>query len=178
MAEIREIGDLAHELEFLYEGVGDGRLKANGDLFAVLQACHDRLSEMLDAVRGNRAIPDGLALIETIKRFRANPDAQLSMPTSVHLQPVQEEAEADGENDEILDIFLEEGDDLLEAMEAAVGRWEANREDGSAIDELLRILHTLKGGARLAGQKRLGDLSHDLEQHLTEAQQQLSLIHI
>ncbi len=172
MAEIREIGDLAHELEFLYEGVGDGRLKANGDLFGVLQACHDRLSEMLDAVRGNRAIPDGLALIETIKRFRANPDAQLSMPTSVHLQPVQEEAEADGENDEILDIFLEEGDDLLEAMEAAVGRWEANREDGSAIDELLRILHTLKGGARLAGQKRLGDLSHDLEQHLTEAQQQ------
>ena len=47
-----------------------------------------------------------------------------------------------------------------------------SREDGSAIDEMLRILHTLKGGARLAGQKRLGDLSHDLEQHLTEALQQ------
>ena len=113
-----------------------------------------------------------LALIETIKRLRANPDAQLSVPTSVHLQPAREEPEADGDNDEILDIFLEEGDDLLEAMEAAVGRWEANREDGSAIDELLRILHTLKGGARLAGQKRLGDMSHDLEQHLSEALQQ------
>ncbi|WP_394559802.1 Hpt domain-containing protein [Aquipseudomonas alcaligenes] len=171
MAEIREIGDLAHELEFLYEGVGDGRLKANGDLFGVLQACHDRLSEMLEAVRGNRAIPDGLALIETIKRFRANPDAQLSVPTSVHLQPVVEDEGMAAEAD-ILDIFLEEGDDLLEAMEAAIGRWEADRENGSAIDELLRILHTLKGGARLAGQKRLGDLSHDLEQHLTEAQQQ------
>ncbi|MDG1579731.1 Hpt domain-containing protein [Pseudomonas sp. GOM6] len=173
MAEIREIGDLAHELEFLYEGVGDGRLKANGDLFGVLQTCHDSLSSMLDAVRDNRAVPDGLELIATIKRLRANPDAQLSMPTSVHLQPAQEEsAPAGDDNDEILDIFLEEGDDLLEAMEAAIGRWEANREDGAAIDELLRILHTLKGGARLAGQKRLGDLSHDLEQHLTEAQQQ------
>ena len=169
MAEIREIGDLAHELEFLYEGVGDGRLKANGDLFGVLQACHDCLSSMLDAVRDNKPIPDGLALIETIKRLRANPDAQLNVPSSVHLQPVVEEdvAEAD-----ILDIFLEEGDDLLEAMEAAIGRWEASREDGSAIDEMLRVLHTLKGGARLAGQKRLGDLSHDIEQHLTEAQQQ------
>ena len=173
MAEIREIGDLAHELEFLYEGVGDGRLKANGDLFGVLQTCHDCLSSMLDAVRDNRAVPDGLELIATIKRLRANPDAQLSMPTSVHLQPAQQEtAPAGDDNDEILDIFLEEGDDLLEAMEAAIGRWEANREDGAAIDELLRILHTLKGGARLAGQKRLGDLSHDLEQHLTEAQQQ------
>ncbi|MDD0845184.1 Hpt domain-containing protein [Pseudomonas sp. Gutcm_11s] len=171
MAEIREIGDLAHELEFLYEGVGDGRLKANGDLFGVLQACHDRLSEMLEAVRGNRAIPDGLALIETIKRFRANPDAQLSVPTSVHLQPVVEE-ELGAEADDILDIFLEEADELLEAMEAAIGRWEADRSNGSPIDELLRILHTLKGGARLAGQKRLGDLSHDFEQHLTEAQQQ------
>ncbi|WP_068824874.1 Hpt domain-containing protein [Pseudomonas sp. BMS12] len=169
MAEIREIGDLAHELEFLYEGVGDGRLRANGDLFGLLQTSHDCLSSMLDAVRDNRAIPDGLALIETIKRFRANPDAQLSVPTSVHLQPVVEE---DGAEADILDIFLEEGDDLLEAMESAIGRWEANRADGAAIDEMLRILHTLKGGARLAGQKRLGDLSHDLEQHLTEAQQQ------
>ncbi|MEK1906655.1 MAG: Hpt domain-containing protein [Pseudomonas sp.] len=170
MAEIREIGDLAHELEFLYEGVGDGRLRASNDLFALLQVCHDRLSEMLDAVRGNRVVPDGAALIETIKQFRANPDAQLSIPSSVHLQPVVEDDTSD--EVDILDIFLEEGDDLLEAMEAAIGRWEASREDGAAIDEMLRILHTLKGGARLAGQKRLGDLTHDLEQHLTEAQQQ------
>ena len=171
MAEIREIGDLAHELEFLYEGVGDGRLKARSELFGVLQACHDRLAEMLEAVRGNRAIPDGQALIETIRHLRSDPEAQLSVPTSVQLQPVQEERAATEENDEILDIFLEEGDDLLEAMEAAIGRWEADRDDATPIDELLRILHTLKGGARLAGQKRLGDLSHDIEQHLTEAQQ-------
>ncbi|MFX5494007.1 Hpt domain-containing protein, partial [Acinetobacter baumannii] len=52
MAEIREIGDLAHELEFLYEDLGAGRLRASPELFGLLQACHDRLAEMLDAVRG------------------------------------------------------------------------------------------------------------------------------
>lgn len=36
----------------------------------------------------------------------------------------------------------------------------------------MRILHTLKGGARLAGQTELGNLAHDLEQYLTDAQQQ------
>ena len=178
MAEIRQIGDLAHELEFLYEGLGQGRLRASQELFALLQACHDRLTEMLEAVRGNAAIPDGEALIATIKRFRANPDEQLSVPSSVQLKAVAESAdepESQGDDDtesEILDIFMEEADELLEAMEMAIGRWEGNREDTAAIDDMLRILHTLKGGARLAGQKRLGDLTHDFEQHLTETQNQ------
>ncbi|MDU9407245.1 Hpt domain-containing protein [Pseudomonas sp. zfem001] len=169
MAEIREIGDLAHELEFLYEGLGGGRLRASQELFTLLQACHDRLAEMLEAVRDKRAVPQGHALIETIKRFRANPDEQLSMPSAVQLRAVVESDEAEEADSDILDIFLEEGDDLLEAMEVSIGRWEEQRDDVSAIDEMLRTLHTLKGGARLAGQKRLGDLSHDLEQHLSEA---------
>ncbi|MET1080437.1 MAG: Hpt domain-containing protein, partial [Pseudomonas sp.] len=173
MAEIREIGDLAHELEFLYEGLGDGRLRASPVLFDLLQRCHDRLAQMLEAVRDKRGAPSGDALIETIKRFRANPDEQLSIPSSVALKaaPAPQSADVDAEED-ILEIFLEEGDDLLEAMEAAIGRWEGNRTDAAAVDDMLRILHTLKGGARLAGQKRLGDLTHDLEQHLAEAQQQ------
>ncbi|WP_437879359.1 Hpt domain-containing protein [Pseudomonas sp. LRF_L74] len=171
MAEIREIGDLAHELEFLYEGVGDGRLRASEGLFGLLQACHDRLAEMLEAVRDRRGLPDGEALIEAIRRFRANPDEQLSIPGSVQLQPVVEDEDGVPEAD-ILDIFLEEADELLESMETSIGRWEADRENGAAIDDLLRILHTLKGGARLSGQKRLGNLSHDLEQHLSDAQQQ------
>ncbi|OWJ90745.1 hybrid sensor histidine kinase/response regulator [Pseudomonas sp. A46] len=172
MAEIGPIGDLSHELEFLYEGLCGGRLRASPELFRLLQACQDRLGEMLDAVRARRPLPDGRPLIEAIQRWRANPAEQLAMPSSVHLQPaVEDELEAVAEAD-ILDIFLEEADDLLEAMETAIGRWEESREDGSQLDELLRNLHTLKGGARLAGQRRLGDLSHDLEQYLIEIQQQ------
>nr|WP_288452625.1 Hpt domain-containing protein [uncultured Pseudomonas sp.] len=170
MAEIREIGDLAHELEFLYEDLGNGRLRPSPMLFELLHACHDRLAEMLDAVRSQRQVPNGDELIETIRRLRANPDEQLSMPRAVPLSAAPQEFDAD--SDEILDIFLEEADDLLEAMEAGIGRWEERRDDASCIDDLLRILHTLKGGARLAGQKLLGDQSHDLEQHLTEAQTQ------
>lgn len=170
MSEIAEVGDLAHELEFLYEGLSDGRLRASPELFTLLQACHDSLASMLEAVRDQRPVPNGADLIAAIKQFRSNPGQQLSMPSSVHLQAA--EADETGEESDILDIFLEEADDLLESMEVAIGRWDVNRDDSSAVDDILRVLHTLKGGARLAGLKRLGDQSHDIEQHLSEAQQQ------
>ncbi|MBB1608206.1 MULTISPECIES: Hpt domain-containing protein [unclassified Pseudomonas] len=172
MAEIRPIGDLAHELEYLYEGLCGGRLRASDGLFALLQRCHDRLAEMLEAVQGRRPVPEGESLIAAIRDFRANPDEQLSMPSSVSLQPLVPSLLAGDEPAaDIIDIFLEEADDLLEGMEHALGRWDADGDHG-ALDELLRILHTLKGGARLAGQNALGDLAHDLEEHLTEAQRQ------
>ncbi|MBT8767733.1 Hpt domain-containing protein [Metapseudomonas boanensis] len=172
MAEIGPIGDLAHELEFLYERLCDGRLRASPALFDLLQSCHDRLAEMLEAVRARRPQPDGTPLIQAIQAWRVNPDEQLSVPSTVHLQPLAAEPPETVAEADILDIFLEEADDLLEAMETSIGRWEEAREDANHIDDVLRVLHTLKGGARLAGQKRLGDLAHDLEQHLVEAQQQ------
>ena len=167
MADIREIGDLAHELEYLYEGLCAGNYRASPALFVLLQSCHDRLAAMLDAVRAYRTLPSGQDLIETIGQFRANPDEQLSIPSSVALTAAQDTAEA-----EILDIFIEEADDLLEEMETSLGRWEASRDSAAPITDMMRVLHTLKGGARLAGQGRLGDMAHDLEQRLSEAQVQ------
>ncbi|MCY1270916.1 Sensor histidine kinase RcsC [compost metagenome] len=169
MAEIRPVGDLAHELEFLYEGLSAGRLRASPALFELLQRCHDCLADMLEAVYQRRSMPEGEPLVEAIRQFRASPDEQLGVPPSVALTPAAAPA-PQAEGGDIEEIFLEEADDLLELMERVLGRWDGER-DGAALDELLRILHTLKGGARLAGQGGLGDLAHDLEQHLVEAQQ-------
>ncbi len=171
MADIREIGDLSHELEFLYEGLCAGNYRASPELFGLLQACQDRLAEMLEAVRAHQPVPTGEALIETIRRFRNNPEEQLSIPSSVSLKAAQDDAQQSAEA-EILDIFVEEADDLLEEMESALGRWDAGREDAAPLADMLRVLHTLKGGARLAGQTDLGNMAHDLEQMLGEAQQQ------
>ena len=171
MADIRELGDLAHELEFLYEGLCAGSYRASPGLFALLQSCHDRLAAMLDAVRAYQDLPSGLDLIETIRRFRANPDEQLRMPGSVVLK-APHDAEQHAAEAEILDIFVEEADELLEAMESALERWEAVHDNAAPLADMMRILHTLKGGARLAAQARLGDMAHDLEQRLSEAQLQ------
>ncbi|MCF7201006.1 Hpt domain-containing protein [Pseudomonas oligotrophica] len=170
MADIREVGDLAHELEYLYEGLCAGSYRASPSLFELLLGAQDALAGMLDAVRSGAPVPDGKAQIEAIGRFRRNPDERLSEPGAVTLRAVAEPdpaAEA-----EILDIFVEEADELLEQMEAALGRWDAAGGDERQISEMLRVLHTLKGGARLAGQAELGNLAHALELRLIEAQQQ------
>src|SRR3546814_10397196 len=86
MADIREIGDLSHELEFLYEGLCAGSYRARPELSGLLQACHDLLAEMLEAVRVHQPVPTGDALIEPLRHFRNNPDEQLSIPRSEALK--------------------------------------------------------------------------------------------
>ena len=67
---------------------------------------------------------------------------------------------------DIAAIFGEEATELLEQSEAAFGRWRADRADHAQVIELKRLLHTLKGGARMAGIRAMGDLSHEVESFL------------
>ncbi len=64
---------------------------------------------------------------------------------------------------ELLDIFLEEAKELLEALETEMADWEGAEGDLQSVTNLQRTLHTMKGGSRLAGIASLGDLSHALE---------------
>ncbi|MBT8101034.1 MAG: Hpt domain-containing protein, partial [Gammaproteobacteria bacterium] len=71
-----------------------------------------------------------------------------------------EEAEYDAE---IAAIFTEESAELLEATDKAFSEWTDNRSNAGAMEELKRHLHTLKGGARMAGITAMGNLSHEIE---------------
>jgi chemosensory pili system protein ChpA (sensor histidine kinase/response regulator) len=73
---------------------------------------------------------------------------------------------------EILEIFIEEAGDLLEAIDESIHHWGSDRGNAMYLDDLQRLLHTLKGGARLAGLKNLGNLSHNFETRLINSQQQ------
>jgi chemosensory pili system protein ChpA (sensor histidine kinase/response regulator) len=67
---------------------------------------------------------------------------------------------------EIAGIFAEEAAEILDKAELAL-RQVRQSEDQSAFVELQRLLHTLKGGARMAGIIAMGDLSHALETVVT-----------
>jgi chemosensory pili system protein ChpA (sensor histidine kinase/response regulator) len=64
---------------------------------------------------------------------------------------------------EIAAIFTEESAELLESTDKAFGLWVRDRDARQAVQELKRHLHTLKGGARMAGIAAMGNLSHELE---------------
>ena len=67
---------------------------------------------------------------------------------------------------DILEVFLEEADELAEELDGAVDLWENDWSDRGPVEEIKRALHTYKGGARLAGLTNLGELTHEYESFL------------
>ena len=83
-----------------------------------------------------------------------------------HAPPVREPAPAAAAEEfdhEIANIYSEEATELLEAAQVSLAGWNQDRRDKNRVAELQRQLHTLKGGARMAGIAAMGDLSHELE---------------
>ncbi len=64
---------------------------------------------------------------------------------------------------EIANIYSEEATELLEAAQISLSAWNRDRGAKDRVAELQRQLHTLKGGARMAGITAMGNLSHELE---------------
>ena len=70
MAEIRPIGDLAHELETLYEGLSDGRYVHTDDLATLLLRSHDQLAVQLEQLQAHQPMDAATGLIEHIRAYR------------------------------------------------------------------------------------------------------------
>jgi len=69
---------------------------------------------------------------------------------------------------DLLSIFEEEAQELLPALGTALRQWVARPDNLSARGEVLRVLHTLKGSARLAGAMRLGEMAHRMESSIEQ----------
>lgn len=68
---------------------------------------------------------------------------------------------------ELLEAFTEEFGELLESSDSAIKQWQADKYSSSAIMQLQRDLHTIKGGARLAEITPVADLTHHFESFLS-----------
>jgi chemosensory pili system protein ChpA (sensor histidine kinase/response regulator) len=71
-------------------------------------------------------------------------------------------------DEDLFPIFEEEAIELLPQLGSAMRQWVARPENLSARTEVLRVLHTLKGSARLAGAMRLGEMSHRMESSIEQ----------
>ena len=66
-------------------------------------------------------------------------------------------------DEELLPIFEEEAEELLPQLQSRLRDWLDRPTDPDAPMACMRTLHTVKGGARLAGAMRLGEMAHRLE---------------
>ena len=69
----------------------------------------------------------------------------------------------DAVDEELFPIFEEEAEELLPQLASRLRDWSRRPTDPAPPAACMRTLHTLKGGARLAGAMRLGEMAHRLE---------------
>lgn len=103
------------------------------------------------------------------ERETAEAHARAVAAHEILLPPMAEDAQPDGKLDlpdmdeDLLEIFVQEGSDILDHSDGLIARLREAPHDREIVTGMQRDLHTLKGGARMAGLAPIGDLSHAME---------------
>lgn len=103
------------------------------------------------------------------------PSVEAPAPPSLAAETAEAGAERrklrlhDDLDEQLLPIFLEEAVDLIREIGAELRNWHANPQDMDTASAMARLLHTLKGSARMAGAMGMGELVHNMESRLENA---------
>jgi len=98
----------------------------------------------------------------------AAPDQRSDSGSSISpAELAQVDREAEQLDEELAEVFFEEAEELLEALDASVQGFVKDGQNGLPLENMLRGLHTLKGSARLTGLGIIGDRVHQLESFLS-----------
>ncbi|SDW85611.1 Hpt domain-containing protein [Marinobacter mobilis] len=155
--------DVFAELAEHWESLLDSLVRGSGNQTTVLalsERANDALQKMLNGVEeGEKPVVDP-TLLADIKAAEASAERAASeADTSASAEPVDQE---------VIEIFLEEAAELVDQLEHLLADWQKDPGSHHFNQEAQRVLHTLKGGARLAQLKSLGDRSHGLETRLID----------
>ncbi len=177
-ADIAPLAELGRALEYFSRLLQEKGLNIGAEGLSVLEAGMayiDEVMAMLDEPGG--LLPDQTALCQRIAALHAEAQAE-SAPAHTDAGPgVSSEPGGSAPSgdtvsvpeydEELLEIFLEEGEEILDTSDNLLQQWIASPDQSGLVENMQRELHTLKGGARMVGIIEIGDLSHKLESLLT-----------
>ena len=152
-AEEKALEELAAEEKALEELAAEE--KALEELAAEEKALEDIESQQAEFIDAH--LDRSVSLTETHTEDTIAPAEPIVEQGNVH----QVDLDEDGE--EVLEIYLEEAEELLETLDEALHDWSNALDNKATIDLLQRTLHTFKGGARLSDLLILGDIAHEME---------------
>lgn len=171
MAGAEKIAELAGWLEKYAKALmgNDERLPEDGmsSLVEAVAAVEQILSQL------NQPGAEQPDRDELVARLRALYQAEQAKVEERLRREQNAQREADGKaaadaeqaeyDQELVEVFLEEASEILDSSDASMQRWRDEPDNKEIVAALQRDLHTLKGGARMAGIAAIGDLSHGLE---------------
>lgn len=149
-AGVKLVDDVSAKVAVMLQELADRNQQLNSDS-ALLQRIEDLLHEIQ---RENEVAEKAATTTQEALSEAMGSDGPEIVETLVSYSDV---------DDELVDIFLEEAEELLDSCENSLQRWNTNNVDEDSVMDLQRHLHTLKGGARMADLSPVGDLTHALE---------------
>lgn len=173
-ARIASLQMLARALEHAEQRLRDQGAPPSADNLNLFRTVVIALEGMLAEVVVQRMpldAPELIAQLEQVGRRASEPiqAAEHTAPT-VHVPAAAEEPPVlrvhDEIDDQLLPIFLEEAGELLSDLHTTLRNWQADPRDADHAKSVARLLHTLKGSARMAGAMTLGEQVHQLESRL------------
>ncbi len=175
-AEVDEIAELCGALEkYVRLYIKDDNLIIADSGVKLIEDVTNKVSQMLAALEEkNHPLESDLILLKRIADLSEEKNNETAQTSSGNNEAESssgaEDASAEESlvsysdvDDELVEIFLEEAEELLDNCENSLQRWNADSEDDESVQDLQRHLHTLKGGARMADLSPVGDLTHALE---------------
>jgi chemosensory pili system protein ChpA (sensor histidine kinase/response regulator) len=145
------------------EGVNDHLAALN----ALLEQQHE--SEASEAlVEASLPLEENMA-IELLDMESLTPLEQLIDKHDVQRKSELDSQQADDIDEQLLPVFIEEADELMGQISASLRGLRLPDEVQEAANALKRLLHTLKGSARMAGAMRIGEVTHQMESRLLAA---------
>ncbi len=69
-------------------------------------------------------------------------------------------------NEDLLEAFLEEAEEVLEHADQSLQQWRESPDDRALVTSLQRDLHTIKGSSRMVGLDAMGAVAHVMEELL------------
>lgn len=122
--------------------------------------------QILDSYRDGTLNQDGSALAERIAQTE---EAELGpVEEVIEMPPVASESDSiaqvvSSDDQELTEIFISEAQELMQNFDSYCAAWEENPANREFANEIKRVLHTLKGSARVAGFIGIGDFAARLE---------------
>ena len=135
------------------------------DTQIILHAGHAQLVGLFDALAGSTSLKIDKQVLEDLQSIYQADDShdeeEAFVVRTVSAPKLQ--LESIDTDVELLEIFLEEAQELDAALDESFNKWRADISNINALKVLQRHLHTIKGGARMAGIRSIGDLTHEAE---------------
>ena len=164
--QLQPVAELSDILKDICNYLGSHTTTLPEPLVKPLTNGFDALLNMLNQTAGQQTPEPSQAVFTGLRHAL---EALLLHEEEGHEEPVKAAADRhvqhgiEVEEIELLDLFLDEAFEISEDAHQALENWIKETSSPEPVKELQRLLHSLKGGARMSEQPDLADLSHALE---------------